>query len=104
MTAQIAPYCDRSSTLRKTRSILSNGLFYLLIFGFICIVLGPYLWMVISSISPQIELTATPIHWIPQQPTFDRYLALFYKTGTAGLPAGVENFIRGLINSLVVST
>lgn len=104
MTAQIAPFRDHSSALRKTRSILSNGLFYLLILAFICIVLGPYLWMVISSISPQVELTATPIHWIPQQPTFARYLALFTKTGAAGLPAGVENFIRGLINSLVVST
>ena len=56
--------------IAKNRLDLSNGLFYLLIVAFVCIVLGPFLWMLISSISPQIELTATPTHWIPQKPTF----------------------------------
>lgn len=104
MTTQTIPFKHTSAGLRKVRSIFSNTLFYIAVVALVCVVLGPYLWMIISSISPQIELSATPPHWLPQTPTFFRYLALFQKSGGAGLPAGVESFLRGLINSLVVST
>ncbi|MHC1783663.1 MAG: carbohydrate ABC transporter permease [Anaerolineaceae bacterium] len=61
--------------------------------------------MFISSISPQTELSATPPHWIPEEPTLFRYSALFTGAGEGlkDLPVGVEKFLRGLINSLVVS-
>lgn len=92
-------------TRRKALSIFSNVLFYIAIVAVICVVVGPYLWMVISSISAQTELSAVPPHWFPQNPTFFRYEALFNgNTGSVQLPAGVEKFLRGLANSLIVST
>jgi multiple sugar transport system permease protein len=93
-------------SLRKTRSIFNNILFYLAIVILLCVVVGPFLWMFISSISPQVELSATPPHWFPENPTWFRYQALFAKGGAGGvnMPAGVEKFLKGLTNSLIVST
>ena len=87
------------------KSIFKSTLFYLAIAVMLCIVVGPFLWMFISSISPQIELSATPPHWFPESPTFFRYEALFsgLGQGTSNLPAGVEKFLRGLTNSMIVA-
>jgi multiple sugar transport system permease protein len=89
----------------KVYTIFKGTLFYLAIVTLVCIVVGPFLWMFISSISPQIELTATPPHWFPENPTLFRYQALFAGSGDGSttLPAGVEKFIRGLTNSMIVS-
>lgn len=90
---------------RKT-PILKNIFLFLAIFALLCVVAGPFLWMFISSISAQTELTATPPHWIPQHPSLFRYQALFIGSGegSANVPAGAEKFLRGLKNSLIVST
>lgn len=94
-----------SKWLKKIRSILSSTLFYMVILILMVVVSGPYLWMIISSISPQTELTAVPPHWFPQNPTFFRYEALFQQAGeSAGnLPAGAARFLKGVTNSLMVS-
>jgi multiple sugar transport system permease protein len=91
---------------RRARSLTGSFFFYLAILVVVMIVVGPFLWMIISSISPQVELSAKPPHWIPENPTLFRYQALFQGAAgaSAGLPAGVEKFLRGLTNSLVVST
>lgn len=93
-------------TRRKTQSLFKNIFFYLAIVVLLCVVVGPFLWMFISSISPQVELSATPPHWFPQNPTWFRYQALFAHAGEGGanIPAGVEKFLKGLTNSLIVST
>jgi ABC-type glycerol-3-phosphate transport system permease component len=87
-------------------SLAKNTLFYIAILTLICVVVGPFFWMFVSSISPQVELTATPPHWFPQNPTLFRYEALFIGAGdgSTSLPAGIEKFIRGLTNSMIVST
>jgi len=91
--------------LKRMHKILNSILFYIAIFALLCMVVGPFLWMFISSISPQVELTATPPHWFPQNPTLFRYEALFAgaSEGATSIPAGVEKFIRGLTNSMIVS-
>ncbi len=87
------------------KKLTGNILFYLAIAALLCVVVGPFLWMFISSISPQTELSATPPHWIPENPTLFRYSALFAGAGSGwtSLPMGVEKFLRGLTNSLIVS-
>ena len=94
----------QKSSGRKTRGLFSNILFYIGIVVLICLVVGPFVWMFISSISPQVELSATPPHWWPQNPTLFRYRALFDKAVGANIPAGVDKFLKGLTNSLIVST
>jgi multiple sugar transport system permease protein len=68
-------------------------------------VVAPFAWMILSSISSQTELASVPPHWIPNEPTLARYRALFLGAGETGtvLPAGVEKFVRGFTNSMVVS-
>ncbi len=63
------------------------------------LVLGPPLWLFISSISSASELLSVPVHWIPREPTFARYLEIF----TAGSDSAAV-FRRSILNSLIVST
>jgi multiple sugar transport system permease protein len=70
--------------------------------------LAPMAWMVISSISPSVELLSSVPHWIPQQPTFDRYLSILssaevsFRGSMVAGPAAA--FLQGLFNSLIVAT
>ncbi len=43
----------------------------------------PVLWLVSASLSTQVELFAVPPHWIPQNPTFQNYLDIFFPSGAA---------------------
>lgn len=66
--------------------------------------LAPFGWMVISSISPQNELTQKPPHWLPAEPSFSRYTALFFGPAAGQtLPVGAERFVAALVSSLVIS-
>lgn len=69
--------------------------------------LAPLAWMFISSISPGQELLSSPPHWIPEQPTFERYTSIFLSADVAFRGAVVSApsaaFLRGMINSLVVA-
>jgi ABC-type glycerol-3-phosphate transport system permease component len=43
----------------------------------------PILWLVSASLSTQVELFAVPPHWVPQHPTFQNYLDIFFPSGAA---------------------
>ena len=43
----------------------------------------PILWLVSASLSTQVELFTVPPHWIPQHPTFQNYLDIFFPSGAA---------------------
>lgn len=89
----------------RVQYLLGQMIVYLLVLMLVFAVVAPFAWMILSSISPQVELSAVPPHWIPEQPTLDRYKALYQGTGGNGaiLPAGVEKFVQGFTNSMVVS-
>lgn len=44
------------------------------------VVLGPYLWMALTSLRPNAELLVTPVAYLPHQITFDNYRALGVST------------------------
>jgi multiple sugar transport system permease protein len=90
---------------KRTRSLVGTLVFYGFVAMFVFAVLGPFAWMVISSVSPQMELTSTPPHWIPQDFTLFRYRAiLFGPQAGETMPAAVGKFVSAMVNSLVVST
>lgn len=94
-----------SHSSRKIHFFIENAILYLMVFMVVFAVLAPFVWMFISSISPQTELSAKPPHWIPEQSTLARYRAIFLRTAEIGsLPAGAEKFLLGLINSLLISS
>jgi multiple sugar transport system permease protein len=107
-TASLATLSTGDSTRKqmlRVQRLIGQVIIYILVLMVVFAVVAPFAWMILSSVSPQTELSAVPPHWIPNQPTLDRYRALFGGAGegTATLPAGVEKFVRGFTNSMGVS-
>jgi multiple sugar transport system permease protein len=95
---------DGGSLFRKVRSVIGPAAFYALVLMFVFAVLAPFVWIVISSISPQTELANTPPDWIPRHPTLFRYRALFFGPGNGeSMPGTAAQFLSAIVNSLVVS-
>ncbi len=67
--------------------------------------LGPILIGVLTSISTQAEVQATPAVWIPKSISWDGYRALVDSHAGAGLPGGTETaaFGRAMLNSGLVT-
>lgn len=63
------------------------------------VVIAPPLWLFISSISTQNELLSVPVHWIPQEPTFERYRQVIFATGSESAAV----FRRSMLNSLIIA-
>ncbi|HVH93452.1 MAG TPA: carbohydrate ABC transporter permease, partial [Nocardioidaceae bacterium] len=66
--------------------------YVVLTLGLIVMVL-PFVWMVLSSIKPDAEVTAVPPTWWPHQITLDNYRTLFTKL----------DFPRYFLNSTLVA-
>lgn len=84
------------------RVLVYVGALLLLVWTF-----APLYWMFITSISPGVEILSSPPHWIPENPTFERYQSVFsaadvsFRGTTVQSPAGA--FISGLLNSVIVA-
>ena len=61
---------------------------------------GPFIWMFITSISSQVELTAVPLHWFPENPTFKNYVDLITGNSTNMV---IRGFMASVRNSIVIS-
>jgi multiple sugar transport system permease protein len=66
------------------------------------VILLPFAWLVISSISPPTDLVSSHVHWWPSHPTLERYRAIFSSGG--GGDDVASNFRLAMGNSLVVAT
>lgn len=66
------------------------------------VVLAPFAWLLISSISPPKELLDTHPHWWPNDPTLSRYKAVFASDSGTGDVA--TSFRKAMVNSFVVAT
>lgn len=64
------------------------------------VIIAPPLWLIISSISSPAELLSAPVHWIPQEPTFDRYRQVIFSTGSDSAAV----FRRSMLNSFIVAS
>ncbi|MEI7989652.1 MAG: carbohydrate ABC transporter permease [Chloroflexota bacterium] len=64
------------------------------------ITLAPPIWLFISSISTQQELLNVPVHWIPQEPTFERYIQIAVATGNASAAI----FRASMVNSMIIAS
>lgn len=64
------------------------------------LVLAPFAWLVISSVSLPTDLLDRPLRWIPAHPNLDRYREIFTSSGTN--VAAV--FRQSVINSAVIAS
>ncbi|MBM6595147.1 carbohydrate ABC transporter permease [Microvirga pudoricolor] len=74
----------------KTRRFLEVELPVLAILVF---ALAPYIWMVLTSIKPQAELSLWPVRYLPENATLDHYRELISRTSFAG----------NLLNSFIIA-
>ena len=84
----------------KRDSLLQPILIYAAALLVAVVVLAPPAWLFISSISSQRELLNVPVHWIPQEPTFDRYRQIVVAEGSDSAAV----FRRSMLNSLIIAT
>lgn len=75
---------------------------FLLVIPVLFFIYLPVAWLLISSISTRAELLSTPIHWIPQQPTFQNYLNILLPA--QGTSEVAKTFRITLLNSLLVAS
>jgi len=85
--------------VKKTLRLTLLSLLVLLALLFVYV---PVAWLIISSISSRSELLSTPIHWIPQHPTFQNYINIIFPA--QGTSEVAKTFRITLWNSLMVAS
>jgi len=88
---------DENAGHRLKRSLLKAGhlIGLFLAMAIICL---PGFWIVLSSLRPTVEIMAKPPVWIPNEISFDAYIAMFSGVGQGGIP--VLEYFR---NSVIIS-
>lgn len=66
------------------------------------VILAPFAWLIISSISSSRDLLSANPHWIPTRPTLERYRQIF--SSAAGGDNVAANFRLAMMNSLIVAS
>jgi multiple sugar transport system permease protein len=77
---------------------LSRAGLYALVLVILVWTLAPFIWLFLTSISTQAKLNAIPIQWLPKQPTFEHYQAMFDSHNPTG-----ELFLAAMRNSLIIA-
>ena len=78
---------DRRS---RTRRMAETEIPVLLIVAF---AIGPYLWMILTSLKNDADIAAFPVRYLPTTTTFEHYAALLARTSFSG----------NLLNSLIIA-
>jgi multiple sugar transport system permease protein len=89
---------DINQSHRLRRRLLKVGHFIGL-FVAMTIICLPGFWIVLSSLRPTVEIMAKPPVWIPNEISFDAYIAMFSGVGKGGIPV-IEYFRNSLIVSI----
>ena len=86
------------NTKARLTGILLSAAHKVGLFLAMTIICLPGLWIVLASFRPTVEIMAKPPVWVPQDLSFDAYVAMFSGVGQGGIP--VIDYFR---NSLIVS-
>ncbi len=86
----------------RFRKAFRSLVLFALTLPLIAFIYFPLLWLVTASLSTRAELLATPIHWIPQHPTFKNYLDILLP-GSASSEVS-RTLLITLFNSLKVAS
>jgi len=81
------------------KKLLKRVLFYCAVAMIIFIILAPFYWLFISSVTSVSELTSIPPHWIPRSFTLKNYIYLI-----RGGEKKTITFAYGLRNSFIVAS
>lgn len=84
------------------RKIFNKLLLFLLSIPVLLFIFLPVLWLFSASLSTQVELFSVPTHWIPQHPTFQNYLDIFFPSQAAS--SVPRTFAVSLLNSIKIAS
>lgn len=84
----------------KIKNLIGTALKYLAVILVAAYILGPFLWLIISSISNISDLLKVPLDWLPDTIDLSRYQSIFTSMEADG-PA--YSFRFAMINSLIVA-
>lgn len=79
--------------MRTRRDLVARVVLYLVLVAGLLVVVGPFLWMLLSSFKPEGEIRSVPATWWPHTWTFAHYHDLFARL----------DFPRYFVNSFVVA-
>ena len=85
----------------RYRKFSRQLILFLLTIPVLLFIFFPTLWLFSASLSTQVELYAVPPHWIPQQPTFQNYLDIFFPSQAAS--SVPRTFAIALLNSIKIA-
>ena len=86
----------------RPRRLLRKVWLFLLTLPVLVFIFFPILWLFNASLSTQVELYAIPTHWIPQHPTFQNYLDIFFPSlAASSVP---RTFATALLNSIKIAS
>jgi len=87
---------------RKMKKRIGRVFLYLAVLLIVIVVVAPFAWMVISSISTKADLLHRPMRWFPENPTFENYVAMLLGTSSRTTDAASQ-FLSALKNSCIVT-
>lgn len=89
-------------TRKKLKYVAGRVILYLIVLTIVIMILAPYTWMFISSISTKADLIAKPLRFFPESPTLDNYKAMLFGTNSRTTDAAAQ-FIFALKNSTIIT-
>ncbi len=84
------------------RKILRKLALFLLTIPVLLFIFLPVMWLFSASLSTQVELFTVPPHWIPQHPTLQNYLDIFFPSQAAS--SVPRTFAVSLLNSIKIAS
>ena len=77
-------------------------LYFLLTLPILFFIFFPILWLFSASLSTQVELFTVPPHWIPEHPTLQNYMDIFFPSQAAS--SVPRTFAVSLFNSMKIAS
>ncbi len=84
------------------RKLTRKIFLFLLTLPILFFIFFPLLWLFSASLSTQVELFTVPPHWIPQHPTLQNYLDIFFPSQAAS--SVPQTFATSLLNSIKIAS
>jgi len=84
------------------RKLFRKVLLFLLTLPVFFFIFFPLLWLLSASLSNQVDLFSVPIHWIPQHPTIQNYMDIFFPGQAAS--SVPRTFAVALLNSFKIAS
>jgi len=86
----------------RSRKVLRKLMLFLITLPVLFFIFFPILWLLSASLSTQVELFTVPLHWIPQHPTFQNYIDIFFPSQAAS--SVPRTFAVALLNSFKIAS